>query len=157
VNLAKVILALSMGFAMFPPVNAAVFDLGTISGTTYLAGIDGPGSFKDSFGFDLTSPSDLSAHFNPIFGVSGFKWSLDEFIGGEYVSLGRHPSFSDLGSGLYEFVFTGTAAIPGVYFGDFHVSAVPEIDTWLMLLLGAGLLAYQLRRRQRALRRPLAA
>jgi hypothetical protein len=134
-----------------------VFDLGTVSGTTYLGGIDPPGPFKDTFGFDLTGTSDLSAHFNPIFGVSHFKWSLDELIGGTYVSLGQHPSFSDLGSGLYEFAFTGTAAIPGVYFGDFHVSAVPEMDTWLMLLLGAGLLAYQLRRRQRAHRRPLAA
>ena len=32
-----------------------------------------------------------------------------------------------------------------------HVVAVPEAETWVMLLVGLGLVAYQLRRKQRLL------
>jgi hypothetical protein len=151
-KLTKLLLALLVGSALVPHARAGVIDLGSAAGTTYLEGLIAPGAFTDSFGFGLSGPSDLSADFKPVFGISGFHWTLDELEGGKYVSLGRHPSFNDLGSGLYKFVFCGTALQPvNIYFGDFHVGAVPETNTWLMLLLAAGLIVYRLPGRQRSL------
>jgi hypothetical protein len=154
----KALAALIACTAMFSTAHASVIDLGTVAGTTYLEGLLSPGSFSDTYAFSLSSTSDIEAAFKKVYGINNFKWTLDEFENGKYVSLGKHPSFNDLGSGLYEFVFTGFAAKPvSVYFGGFRVAAVPEADTWLMLLVGAGLLAYQLRRRGKALRHSLTA
>ena len=61
-------------------------------------------------------------------------------------------SFDDLAAGKYRFDVDGlTGGRKGLWVGQMTVGAVPEADTWLMLLVGGGLIAYQLRRKQRAL------
>ncbi len=62
-------------------------------------------------------------------------------------------SFSDLASGAYRFLFSGTVSgATGGFSGTIAaVPAVPEPETWLMMLIGAGLVAYQLRRKQQVI------
>ena len=44
-----------------------------------------------------------------------------------------------------------------IHRGTLHVAAVPEADTWVMLLMAFGIVVYQLRRKQRSLEQPPAA
>ena len=61
-------------------------------------------------------------------------------------------TFSSLSQGDYEFLITGTGlSHGGSYFNAFAVSAVPEADTWVMLVIGAGLVGFQLRRKHQSL------
>ena len=61
-------------------------------------------------------------------------------------------TFSSLSKGNYEFLITGTGlSHGGSYFNAFAVSAVPEVDTWVMLVIGAGLVGFQLRRKHQSL------
>jgi hypothetical protein len=62
-------------------------------------------------------------------------------------------SFADLTSGRYRFDTLGF--VPGKL-GDDVVNikaAVPAANSWLLLLIGSGLVAYQLRRKQKSLPR----
>ena len=72
------------------------------------------------------------------------SFSFNSLVAGSYVlgiyGIGDGPVLN-LGR------FRGTASVAG---------AVPELDTWLMMLIGAGLVAYQLRRKQNSLQQPLA-
>jgi hypothetical protein len=45
----------------------------------------------------------------------------------------------------------------GAWLGSMSAAAVPEADSWLMLLIGAGLVGYQLFRKHRSLQQPFAA
>lgn len=151
---ARLLIAFFGLLAAAPCTQAAVLSLGTFSNTNYLVGVDNAGSFTDFYKFQLNGSSDVTGAFAPFFGVSNFGWTLDQYKGGTYTPLtGSNGSFSNLSSGPYEFVFDGTVTpFPlGAYIGSYSVTAVPEPDTWLMLLIGAGLLAYQLRRKQRSL------
>jgi len=90
-----------------------------------------------SFSATLTGPGSLSQSFSP--GVF---------------------HFNDLAGGDYTMSFAGsTNHFGGAYATLFRVTAaVPEADTWLMILIGAGLVVFQLRRKQKSLQhRPLAA
>lgn len=62
-------------------------------------------------------------------------------------------TFADLTPASYTAAVFGTARNAGAYGAPFRVSvaAVPEIETWLMLLIGFALAAYQLHRKQKSL------
>lgn len=158
----KWILSLLATFTLIPFANAGVLSLGTVSDTTYLLGVDLAGKFTDTYSFNLSGPSNLTDTFgNYLANINGFSFELVS-ASSPSTAIGSSTgqgSYSNLSSGAYDFIFSGT--VPhgffgiGAYFGDFHVAsagAVPELDTWLMLVVGAGLLVYQLRRRQSSLR-----
>ena len=62
-------------------------------------------------------------------------------------------SFSDLTPGAYTAAIFGTAKYLDGYGATYRasVAAVPEMETWLMLLIGVGLAGYQLHRKQKTL------
>lgn len=121
-------------------------------------------SFTDTLTFNLSGFSDLTGFLGET-GITGL--SMDISGGSLPVSgvtlLPAAYRLDDLSAGAYTVTFKGTAAtggasIPGIYGTFFSVAAVPEPDTWLMMIIGAGLIGFQLRRKQKVLRhRPLVA
>ena len=156
-----------LGAALSSAANANSLSYGTLTdGALYSFGelvTDGT-SFTDTLTFSLNSLSDLTGFLGET-GISGFSADLTGgSLGATSVSL--LPSayrLDDLSAGTYTMTFKGTAStgganIPGIYGTFFSVAAVPESDTWLMMIIGAGLVGFQLRRKQKVLRhRPLVA
>jgi hypothetical protein len=68
-------------------------------------------------------------------------------------ALSGKYTFSDLTPGAYTAAIFGTANYLDGYGATYRasVAAVPEMETWLMLLIGVGLAAYQLHRKQKTL------
>jgi len=111
-------------------------------------------SFQDSIHFTLTSTSTISGLVTPARLISA-TWSLSNAMGalaGSALTPGKY-TFADLAPGSYTVAIFGTAKYLSGYAATYRVSvaAVPEIETWLMLLIGLGLAAYQLHRKQKAL------
>jgi hypothetical protein len=170
----------------FTAAEAKVFNLGDISTETYVPiGNWVSGHFNDYFKFSLGGTSDLESFaqtldltlgfgFNTfsLLNIKDFAVELQQKTGSgpggwvDYVPSSSDvlPSFSnlsfdDITAGLYRLHVSGkgNGLLGGAYFGNLQVAAVPELDTWLMLLIGVGLVAYQLRRKHGSLPRPLAA
>jgi hypothetical protein len=114
-----------------------------------------PQSFSDVINFTLTSTSSITGFFTP-FRLQSASWSLSSasrgLLDGGALSLGSY-SFADLSPGSYSVSIFGDSRAFGFYAASYRVAvaAVPEMETWLMLLLGAGLVAFQLHRKQKTL------
>jgi hypothetical protein len=113
-----------------------------------------PQSFADVVNFTLTSTSSISGFFTP-FRLESASWSLSSssgLIDGGALSLGSY-SFADLTPGSYSVSIFGDSRAFGFYSASYRVavSAVPEMETWLMLAIGLGLVAFQLHRKQKSL------
>ena len=152
--------------------NASTINLNTISvgGTYEFTEVVAPGrSFTDYVRFRLDDAAavtsfiksfDLSFFGFDLIGIDNFTTSLQRLGQGGFETIasftGTSGSFDDLLTpGQYRIALGGTASgfLGGVYRGTLHVAAVPEADTWIMLLVGLGIVLYQLRRKQRALER----
>jgi hypothetical protein len=110
----------------------------------------------NAYGFSISNPGwydvTLTDNINP----TAFDFLFLDILHGfttTGVSLGgiNGPgTFSFLANtaGVYTALLFG---IPGggSGAGSFSISVVPEIDTWVMLIIGLGLLAYQLRRKNK--------
>jgi hypothetical protein len=157
--------AVVLGAALCSQVEAnSAVSLGQLSyGQLYSFGdlLSGAGaSFTDTISFDLKGLADLGGVLGDT-NISGFTATISGGSFGAPTAI-TSPSylFADLSPGSYTMTFKGTAtgAFPGIYGTFFSVAAVPEPDTWLMLVIGAGLIGFQLRRKQKVLRhRPLSA
>lgn len=113
-----------------------------------------PQSFEDIVNFTLTSTSSITGFVTP-FRLQSANWSLTSSgntLGGGALTLGSY-SFADLTPGSYSVSIFGTSRAFGFYTASYRVAvaAVPEMETWLMLAIGAGLVAFQLHRKQKAL------
>jgi hypothetical protein len=119
-------------------------------------------SFNDTLNFSLNTLSDLGGIVGET-GISGFTATISGGSLSTPTSLTSQYFLTDLTAGSYTMTFKGVASsgsslVPNIYGTFFSVAAVPEPDTWLMLLIGAGLVGFQLRRKQKVLRhRPLVA
>lgn len=142
-------------------VQAKTINLGTLdSGTTETfehLNIGKGKSFGDQVRFRLSGlSSDISGFFEQT-SINFFTAELQRRISGgwEVVGLTFDSTFSfpDLSAGLYRFDVAGQSFLTerGNWNGELVVAAVPEADTWLMLIIGAALIGYQLRRKQRSL------
>jgi hypothetical protein len=113
-----------------------------------------PQSFSDVINFTLTSTSSISG-FLASFRLQSASWQLSSasrvLDGGALIS-GRY-TFADLTPGSYSVSIFGDSRAFGFYAATYRVAvaAVPEMETWLMLAIGAGLVAFQLHRKQKAL------
>ncbi len=111
-------------------------------------------SFENIVNFTLTNTSTISGFFTP-FRLQSANWSLSSssgVLGSGALSLGQY-SFADLAPGSYSLSIFGDSKPFGFYSASYRVAvaAVPELETWLMLLIGAGLVAFQLHRKQKSL------
>lgn len=111
-------------------------------------------SFQDTIHVTRTRTSPIDGSGTPVRLITA-DWSLSKVMGslkGGAPTPGRH-TFADLTPGSYEVAVFGPQRNPGGYAPSYRasVAAVPEIETWLMLLIGLGLVAYQLHRKQKAL------
>jgi len=165
---AKTAMAVAViGAALSSGANAASANFGTLAdGALYSFGdliTDGT-SFTDTLTFNLSGFSDLTGFLGET-GIADLTANLSGgSLGVSGVSLlSTAYRLDDLSAGTYTMTFKGTAStgggnIPGLYGTFFSVAAVPEADTWLMMIIGAGLVGFQLRRKQKVLRhRPLVA
>lgn len=110
--------------------------------------LEGPSNILGVLDLLLISPSSFSAMLT---GPGSFSQSFSPGL----------FHFDGLAGGDYTMSFAGATLpkIGGAYASIFKVSAaVPEAETWLMILIGAGLVMFQLRRKQKSLvHRPFAA
>jgi hypothetical protein len=111
-------------------------------------------SFQDTIQFSLANTSTISGLMTSVRLVDA-TWSLSNALGavaGGALTLGKY-TFADLAPGSYTVSIFGTAKSWSGYAASYHVAvaAVPEIETWLMLIIGIGLAGYQLHRKQKSL------
>lgn len=157
-------------FAGMGSAHAVVTDLGTVSDGSYGFGrsLGFGDTFTDYVSFDLDTSADVTSFIESfdmsifgfdLVGIDNFTTGLQKLGGdGGYAAVASFTSnpasFDDLLSpGSYRFSVAGTASgfFGGIYRGTLRVAAVPEADTWAMLLAGLGLVACRLRRKQRSL------
>jgi hypothetical protein len=155
----KVALAALLCFALIGSAGATtkVTNLGTLENGDF--GIVSnafllPQSFQDTINFTLTSNSTISGIVVP-WRLICASWSLSSTMGeiaSGALAFGRY-TFADLAPGSYSVSIFGKSRALGGYAASYKVAvaAVPEIETWLMLLIGVGLAAYQLHRKQKTL------
>jgi hypothetical protein len=156
-------------FAGAGSAQAVAVDLGTVSDGNYGFGraLNFGETFTDHVNFNLDTSADVTSFIKSfdmsifgfdLIGIDNFTTGLERLGTGGYTSIAsltsNPASFDDLLTpGSYRFSVAGTASgfFGGLYRGTLHVAAVPEAETWVMLLMGLGLVAYQLRRKQRSL------
>jgi len=166
---AAMLLGMTIMLAAAGAVSAKTTNLHTVSDGTYSFGdlIEFGNSFTDHVRFKLDDAAQVSSFVKSfdlsfakfdLIGIDSFSASLQRLGQGGFQTIGSFSgntiSFDDLlNPGTYRLTLTGTASglIGGMYRGTLNVAAVPEADTWIMLLVGAALVIYQLRRKQRSL------
>jgi hypothetical protein len=156
--------------------NAKTINLGTLAagGSYSFTDVVGVGDFKDNIRFRLNDTVSVSAFIKSfdlsifsfdVLGIQNFSATLQRLGQGGFQTLATSStspiSFDDmLGPGTYRISLSGIGSgfLGGIYRGSLQVAAVPEADVWVMLLVGFGVVLYQLRRKQRSLdREPVAA
>jgi hypothetical protein len=147
-------------FAGIGSAHAVPIDLGTVSDGPYGFGrsLNFGEAVTDYVSFNLDTSADATAlvksldlsifGFNLV-GIDHFQTGLQQLGSGGYTSIASFTpsnpaSFDDLLSpGACRLSVAGTASglFGGLYRGTLHVAAVPEADTWVMLLMGLSLVA----------------
>jgi hypothetical protein len=157
----KIVLFLVMALGMAHQASATATNLGTIDNSSGTFGrLVGQGSFTDTLSFQLGQVSNLSGLIGELFvnpfniNLTGPSTNYSSTLSG-LINVSTY-SFSSLAPGSYTLTLSGIGATNLIngYAGTYKVAAapaVPEADTWLMLIVGAGLVGFQLRRKQRAL------
>ena len=165
---ARVLLATSLALGLSVAAEAKTSHLGLLSdgdAVSTTGKVDGSSlSFSDTVTFRLASESSVADIFTALKGITNFTASLflngtelDSFSGtpGGSPSSPTSHTFSPLAASAanqhYTLLLSGNGNAKATYFNALSVSAVPEADTWLMLIAGAGLIGFQLRRKQQSL------
>ena len=156
----KLFFAVIVALGAVSGANATTFNLGKVDAETRYFGdtVGKKSSFTDFVKFRLTEQSVVDFTFKSFYDIvkSSFSVQLQEKISGTWTTIPTtSPSFADLSAGKYRWEVTGiTGKQSGFWGGKMTVSAVPEADVWMMLLIGMGLIGYQLRRKQQSLKHP---
>lgn len=163
---ASILVTLALALGAAGGAQAATTNLGTLGDGDlgFSGGAAGAGAtFTDIVTFSLSAASTindaiLAGGISPLSVslysvVSGVKGPLIDSFTASLAPLNfGGKTFSSLAKGDYEFLINGTGLSKGgAYFNAFSVSAVPEADTWVMLIVGAGLIGFQLRRKHQSL------
>ncbi len=170
------ILGLCLALGAASSTYAKTIDLGNlVAGQSYsfTDGV-GLGKFSTDIRFSLGNSMNVSGFIKSfelslgsfdVLRIENFSGSLEKLVsGGSQIvgtTSGNPMSFDDmLGPGSYQVALSGigTGFFGGLYRGSLQVAAVPEADVWVMLLVGFGVVLYQLRRKQRSIeQQPVAA
>jgi len=159
----KKLLAVVFSLCCVAQANAHTINLGNLAGGSAAVFANSYGTsttFSDAVVFTVLGVSDISGGFLTS-GINNFKLSLgstsfsDTLGGGSFQAGVGTFLFSHLGPGTYTLDIGGltSGGASGAYFGALNVATVPEADTWLMIIVGAGLVGLQLRRRQKSIQR----
>ena len=153
--------------------NAAVNNLGNVSAgapTSFNSASTSAGPFSDIFSFNVSSPSVIGFNvinfpvaglFNTVItsaslfsNTDGLLFNSDDQSVGFGSIQNNSSSFvsSALSAGSYYLNVTGIANGPqgGLYNGAISVAAVPEPETYAMLLAGLGVMGFIARRRNKS-------
>lgn len=131
--------------------QAAFQDLGNITGQSLnLASTVGVGSFLDTYSFSIDSLSDLEAY---VISFSSNRFGIDNLtcsLSGASVSFTSCDlNVLGLSSGEYDLTVSGIGKTAfSNYVGAIAVTAVPEPETFAMLLAGLGVMGAIARRRK---------
>lgn len=160
---------LFMGLFVFSlPGQATTFaDLGTIAdtGATLSSGNIANGSFTHDWAFEVSAASGFVATVNSLqFLGSGLSFASLSLLDGSFNSVANGMIMSlPLGNGFegnfgaighqtlssdtpYFLRISGDVVGAGNYTGSISVSPVPETEEWIMLLIGLGLVLFQVMR-----------
>ncbi len=162
---ASILAALALALGATAAAQATTTSLGTLGDGDFgfsAGGTGRGGTISDVVTFSLSAASSITDAFLAG-GISPLTVSLYSVVLPTNALVGSFSStlaplnfggqtFSSLAKGNYEFLISGTGLNRGgTYFNAFSVSAVPEADTWVMLVIGAGLIGFQLRRKHQSL------
>ena len=176
-----------MGVVYMPQASAAVYTLPgspleVPGGAGFSYKVAAKGAFTDWLNFSLQAPGDLGATLTSLVKIKGSTSSgisLTSFelyagagpVGGTALGTaavsGSTPGsyFANLDAvtlaadpQIYTLKVVGNAVSAGSsYSGSVAIEAVPEPEEWAMMLVGAGLVSYQVRRKQKGLRQSVLA
>lgn len=165
----KLMLAATLAVAVIPASRASVVSVPVSEGFIF-AGIAPKGNFTDQFSFSLLSDSVVDGYFLKGFinnvnlsfkSVAQSAWTpVNVTSNAINTTFTLSPSVLNSGNYLFRIQANGLGNIGALraYTGGLVVAPVPEPETWAMLMVGSFLVAYQLRRKQKATsQQPLAA
>jgi hypothetical protein len=121
------------------------------------SGTSSPGLLLRAYGFAISAPGTYQATLVDKGSPSSFEFLNLEILKGfntKGVGLGSIDgpgtfSFFAGTAGIYTARLFGIAGGGPAGIGTFSISVVPEVETWVMLLVGFGLIVYQLRRKNK--------
>ncbi|UGQ48564.1 FxDxF family PEP-CTERM protein [Massilia endophytica] len=163
VAIASLLAALSLSTsAMADTVNAGVLPVAPANPFSHVFS-HGPGAFFDTVNFDVIAPQ-VGSSANPlvltlggidVYNITGLSYQLwDNYHPAGLISYGvfngdNTTNITLLAPGSYHIDITGTAdGVAGGVYGVALISAVPEAETYAMLIAGLGCLVF-VKRRQR--------
>ena len=176
-----------MGVVYMPQASAAVYTLPgspleVPGGSGFSNKVTTAGAFTDWLNFSLQAPGDFGGTLSSLIRIkgsftSGISLTSFELYSGDGPTpgtllgtatvSGTSPGayFANLDSvtlagapQTYTLKVIGNAASANSFYsGGVSVEAVPEPEEWAMMLVGAGLVSYQVRRKQKGLRQSVVA
>ena len=134
---------------------ATTHNLGTVTGTVGFSATVLAGSFDDFWTFDTTSVLSSSSITNSRVGTSNNITSFEAWLDGTALNFASNGATKTLYledlpllAGTHTLEIKGIASVGGAsYGGNVAVQAVPEPETYAMLLAGLGLMGGIARRR----------
>jgi hypothetical protein len=177
-KIAKFLLAIIVTVGLIPVGHAKTTYLGEISdGVGTFEHLGTSGHFQDYVKFTLPTTASsydiegllLALDIKGISTIKNLSFSLEKYVGGSWIEQAGLIStdkiglvsltefaYSGLLPGSYKYIIAGKGKgiFGGIYGGGFSVAPVPEAETWAMLIAGAALVLFQLRRKQRMIQTP---
>jgi hypothetical protein len=177
-KISKFLLAVIVTIGLIPVSHAKVTALGELTDSVEtFKHLGTGGSFTDYVTFSLPTTYSsydiaglvLALDIKGLTTIKNFSFSLEKYVGSSWIEQAGFTSydkdgpialteffFSDLLPGSYKYVISGKGKglFGGIYSGGFSVAPVPEAETWAMLIAGAALVLFQLRRKQRMIQMP---